>query len=171
MQRDTLRHDVPGELLCDMATRQKVHAALTMSIRLPVCITLFGAPFARGPRLTTPPNTARFDARAHERKSATATAPQRRETTMRQEVHEECTMPVQLSVRVSLFGAADTVAAVLKQRVYNVTHCGTMYLASFFATWRHAKRCTQHVQCSFNRLCASLSLHSRHGGGGGGFEA
>ena len=33
-----------------------------------------------------------------------------------------------------------------------------MYLASFFATWRRAKRCTQHVQCWFKCLCASISL-------------
>ena len=36
-----------------------------------------------------------------------------------------------------------------------------MYLASFFATWRRAKRCTQHAQCWFNCLCASLSLAPR----------
>ena len=46
----------------------------------------------------------------------------------------------------------------MKPRACNVTHCDTMYLASFFATWRRAKRCTQHVQCWFNCLCASLSL-------------
>ena len=101
MQRDTLRHDIPGELLCDLATRQKVHVA--------------------------------------------------------------CKMFVQLSVRVSLFGAAGTAAtaaAALKPRACNVTHCDTIYLASFFATWRRAKRCTQHVQCWFKCLCVSLSLAS-----------
>ena len=44
IQRDTLRHDVPGELLCDMATRQKVHAACTMPAQLSVHISLSLAP-------------------------------------------------------------------------------------------------------------------------------
>ena len=33
-----------------------------------------------------------------------------------------------------------------------------MYLASCSATWRRAKRYTQHAQCWFKCLCASLSL-------------
>ena len=86
MQRDTLRHDIPGELLSDLATRQKVHAACTMSVQLSVRVTLFapchslGALPARAPRLATPPNTARYVTRAHEKKSAAATALRRRET-------------------------------------------------------------------------------------------
>ena len=44
MQRDTLRHDTPGELLCDMATRQKVPAACIMLVQMSVRVTLFGAP-------------------------------------------------------------------------------------------------------------------------------
>ena len=36
--------NVPGELLCDMATRQKVPAACTMLVQMSVRVTLFGAP-------------------------------------------------------------------------------------------------------------------------------